>query len=289
MSAVVQYEIEHVSRYQYASRARGCVMLLCLKPYSNERQRLLNFEIETRPSTSLTVETDCFGNARHVLNLHREHQHLEIAARCTVELAPSPPLPDRLGVDAWREIRSWGKSFVHWDFTHPSALAGPSNLLDDFVNRNGIECGDDPLKGLLQLSDTLHGSFRYLPGSTSVASPVDHILESGSGVCQDYAHAMIAIARSWGIPARYVSGYLRVARKVDGRVPDNATHAWVECLLPELGWVGFDPTNRRVVDQRHVRIAMGRDYQDVPPTQGVFQGGGETRLEVGVRMRDGSA
>ncbi len=99
---------------------------------------------------------------------------------------------------------------------------------------------------------------------------------------------MIAIARSWGIPARYVSGYLSVTGQAGEQAPGNATHAWVECLLPELGWVGFDPTNQSLADDRHVRIAVGCDYQDVSPTRGVFQGGGETRLEVDVRVRDGS-
>ena len=144
-------------------------------------------------------------------------------------------------------------------------------------------------RDLLRLSDTLHNSFHYVPGSTSVASPIEHILESGRGVCQDYAHVMIAIARSWGIPARYVSGYLHITGPDGEEVQENATHAWVECLLPELGWVGFDPVNKSVSDERHVRIAVGRDYQDVSPTRGVYRGGGQTRLDVNVQVLNCSA
>ena len=110
------------------------------------------------------------------------------------------------------------------------------------------------------------------------------MLQSGQGVCQDYAHVMIAIARSWGVPVRYVSGYVYVSK--DGQQePGTASHAWAECQLPGLGWVGFDPTNRSLADGRYVGIAVGRDYQDVAPTRGVLIGEGESSLEVTVRMR----
>ena len=259
-------------------------MLLCLKPRSDGGQRLLDFRIEARPPASLTAETDCFGNVRHVLYLHREHDGLEIATRSTVEPAVLEPLPGSLGSDAWREILSWGESFVYWDFTRPSSLARPSPLLDEFVSRNDIARADDPVEGLLRLSRQLYRRFRYVPGSTSVASPIDDILQSGRGVCQDYAHVMIAVARSWGIPSRYVSGYLSETGQPGEQAAGNATHAWVECRLPDLGWIGFDPTNESLVDQRHVRIAVGRDYQDVSPTRGIRQGGGETHLEVDVQI-----
>ena len=117
-------------------------------------------------------------------------------------------------------------------------------------------------------------------------SPVEHILETGRGVCQDYAHLMIAIARSWGIPTRYVSGYLNPTDQSGEQAPSNATHAWVECRLPELGWIGFDPTNQSFAGEGgKVHIAVGRDYHDVSPTRGVLQGGGATHLEVDVRTR----
>ena len=277
----IRYQIEHSSRYRYADQARQCVMRLCLMPREDRRQRLLHFEIETQPAAHLNRETDCFANTRHVLDLHQAHRVLEITTRSTVEVAPVPALPQCLHAGTWEAIRSAGESFADWDFTHPSALARPSPALAAFVDRHGIEPGADPLESLLRLSDTLHRVLRYIPGSTSVESPVEHVLETGQGVCQDYAHVMIAIARSWGIPARYVSGYLHDS---DQQAP-NATHAWVECRLPGLGWVGFEPTNRSLADERHVRIAVGRDYRDVSPTRGVRQGGGETRLEVDVEMR----
>ena len=261
-------------------------MLLCLEPRKDRGQRLLDFEIETQPPANLNRETDCFGNTRHLLDLHQTHQILEITTRSTVEVAFAPPLPARLHAGAWEEIRSRRESCANWDFTHPSALVRPSPTLTEFVNRHGIAPMDDPLESLLQLSHTLHDCLQYIPGSTTAESPVEHIIETGRGVCQDYAHLMIAIARSWDIPARYVSGYLNPTDLSGAPTPSNATHAWVECRLPELGWVGFDPTNQSFAGEGgKVHIAVGRDYRDVSPTRGVLQGGGATRLEVDVRTR----
>ncbi len=284
MTGAVRYEIEHISRYCYTAPVQQCVMLLCLEPRKGRGQRLLNFEIETQPPASLTRTTDCFGNARHLLDLHRAHQTLEIATRSTVEATPAPPLPRRLPTGAWEALGTREGSFADWDFTHPSALVRPSPALAAFVERHRIAPLDDPLESLLQLSHALHRCLHYIPGSTSAESPVEHILETGRGVCQDYTHLMLAIARSWGIPARYVSGYLHSAQSSEQAL-NNATHAWVECRLPELGWVGFDPTNQHLAGTGNVCIAIGRDYRDVSPTRGVRQGGGATHLEIEVRMR----
>ena len=286
MTGAVRYEIEHRSRYSYTTPVQQCVMRLCLKPRQSRGQRLLDFEIATSPPAYPSRETDCFGNTRHLFNLHQTHQTLEITTRSTVEVASAPPLPARLSPGAWEEIRSRRESGADWDFTHPSALVRLSPALTEFVARHGIEPMDDPLASLLQLSHTLHDCLQYIPGSTTAESPVEHILETGRGVCQDYAHLMIAIARSWDIPARYVSGYLTPTDQPGEQASRNATHAWVECRLPELGWVGFDPTNQSFAGEGgKVHIAVGRDYHDVSPTRGVLQGGGATRLEVDVRVR----
>ena len=281
----MRYEIEHVTSYLYSSPVQRCVISLCLQPREDCGQQLLRFEATTTPTAPVTNERDCFGNTKHVLNIHREHETLAITTRSTVKVAPPAAPSGSLGTDAWEEIRSWERTFAHWDFTHSSALARPSPALTAFMERLGIKAEGDPLEALLQLSDTLYHSFRYVPGSTSAGSPMEHILESGSGVCQDYAHVMIAIARSWGVPARYVSGYLHVGSRSGEQALETAMHAWVECRLPDLGWIGFDPTNQGVADERYVRVAVGRDYQDVPPTRGVLQGAEGSKLEVGVRIR----
>ena len=284
MPDAVRYDIEHVSRYLYSSPVRHSVMSLCMKPHDGSGQRLLHFDVTTVPPSSLNAETDGFGNTKHVLNIHREHTNLEIVASSTVETIPAAPLPDALGPGAWDDVRSRTGTFTHWEFTRPSVFASPTPALAALIDRQGIGQTDDPLQTLLRLRDSIHQSFEYVPGSTTAVSPIDHILETGEGVCQDYAHVMIAIARSWGVPTRYVSGYVS-ARKAGMSAPQSATHAWAECFLPDLGWTEFDPTNPELPSERRVRVAVGRDYDDVSPTRGVFVGESDSLLEVSVRMR----
>ena len=167
---------------------------------------------------------------------------------------------------------------------------GPARILADGVVPVDLVRGCPQfrieMQGLEVPHGTLHASFRYEPGSTAVDSPIEQILETGRGVCQDYSHVMIAIARSWGIPSRYVSGYLHREGAPGEQTPAGASHAWAEFLLPGLGWVGFDPTNDTRADHRHVRVAAGRDYADAAPTRGAVFGGGESRLEVRVTVAE---
>ncbi|MCY4111872.1 MAG: transglutaminase family protein [Chloroflexi bacterium] len=285
MAGPAAYDIEHVTRYRYSSPVSGCVMSLCLEPRQDAGQRLLRFDIETDPPAPMNAEADSFGNTKRVLNVHREHRALAITARATVEQTPAPPLPESLGADAWEEIGGWQDSFTLWDFTRPSVLTVPSPALSAFTDRLGIEPAEDPLHAVQRLSNLLYRNLDYVPGSTTAVSPVHQILETGRGVCQDYAHAMIAIARSWGVPTRYVSGYLHFDDPDGGDALQSASHAWAECLLPELGWVGFDATNDRLAGLGHIRLAVGRDYRDVAPTSGIFRGGGESHIEVEVQVR----
>ena len=282
-----RYRIEHVSRFLYSEPVRRCTMSLCLQPLQAPGQRLVSFSVVTTPPARLTTETDPFGNTRHVLTLHQDHDVLEVVSTSEVEMAPRPDLPERLGMSTWDEVRTMGADPKWWDFTGASPVARPSPALSEFVTGLGVEPQDDPLADLMALSEALNDAFEYLPGVTSVDSTIDEFLASGRGVCQDYTHVMVAIARSWGVPTRYVSGYLYVTDPGPGQ-PGSAfgaaTHAWAETRLPHLGWIGLDPTNRTLADHNYVRIAVGRDYRDVPPTRGVIEGGGESRLEVAVRM-----
>jgi len=135
-----------------------------------------------------------------------------------------------------------------------------------------------------ELNKSIYDYFEYVPRSTRVDSPIDEAIATHRGVCQDFAHTMIALLRHIGIPARYVSGYLYRSREDHDRSTPDASHAWVEVLLPHLNWVGFDPTNDLIAFNRHIRTAVGRDYADVPPTHGVFRGKTESELYVAVQV-----
>jgi transglutaminase-like putative cysteine protease len=138
---------------------------------------------------------------------------------------------------------------------------------------------------LHQLNEQIYNHFEYVPKSTKVDSPIDLALLTHAGVCQDFAHIMITLVRTkLRIPCRYVSGYLFHGHKDHDRSVNSATHAWVEVLMPQLGWVGFDPTNWLIAGDRHIRTAIGRDYADVPPTHGIFRGRANSDLTVAVRV-----
>lgn len=278
----MQYEIEHRTRYDYARNVRGCVLMLCLQPASGPGQRVREFQIDTEPAASLSPEHDWFGNRRHVLNVHRRHRELTITSRFQVELEPRAR-PEAPG--DWDAIRSWRRLPEYWYLVQPSRLTRPSPALEEFLRRERLRPDDDPMASVQRLSDRIHRSFAYQPGSTSADSPIEHVLESGRGVCQDYAHVMIAIARSWGVPSRYVSGYLHTTGVPGEQTVASGSHAWVECRLPGAGWVGFDPTNATFSDECHIRVAAGRDYADVSPISGVFQGTGDAKIEVDVIVK----
>jgi len=142
----------------------------------------------------------------------------------------------------------------------------------------------DLMELLLELNAAVYGAIEYVPKSTRVDSPADDALRNRQGVCQDYAHIVIALVRQLGIPCRYVSGYLFHREGVKTRSAEGATHAWVEAYLGDLGWVAFDPTNNLQGCERHIRVAVGRDYADVPPTRGVYKGDASSELSVMVAV-----
>ena len=279
-----QYQVEHVSDFRYTEAAHGSVMLLRLRPREDRGQRVLAFSLDTDPVALPTALDDAFGNACHLFDVHQEHRRSVIRSRARVEVAGAP---ERLEAGDWRALAEAADPVRYWEFLNPSRFARPGPALDAFATSHAIERGPEPLGTLLKASATLHSVFSYTPGSTGVDSPIEHVLESGRGVCQDYTHVLISLARSWGIPARYVSGYMHLEGAAGERTPAGASHAWAECLLPGIGWLGIDPTNDTLADHRHIRVAVGRDYADAAPTRGTVFGGGETTLEVRVSVAEG--
>ncbi len=258
-------------------------MTVCKQPQNDAGQHVESFEIETTPGSVLHDYEDCFGNAACFFDIPGEHQELLVDARSIVGIHPPKQKPDEEspGWDALSGLESGNL----WHFLNPTPLTEPTPLLASFAKEQKIKRLSTPLASLKRLSHQLNEAIAYDSEATLVTSTADHALEERRGVCQDYAHIMLAITRGWGVPSRYVSGYLHAERPED---PDarmaRGSHAWVECLLPGIGWVGFDPTNDSMPGERHVRVATGRDYRDVPPTRGTFRGAVEQELEVSVSI-----
>jgi transglutaminase-like putative cysteine protease len=284
----MRLEIIHETRYIYSEAVRESVMELWLQPLTLPLQRLIGFEIVTEPRAKMATYRDWLGNIVYHFDLPAKHSDLVIRSRAMVETYERDEvLPERIDAGAWMRLRSDDVYARYYDMLQPSAFVESSGQLHRFMaERDLAALPPDPMMGLRILNHEIFGAFDYVPGFTAANSPIDAALEHRKGVCQDFAHIMLAVARHWGIPSRYVSGYLaRTADDTGFRSVPDASHAWIECYLPEQGWVGFDPTNDMLANDRHVVVAYGRDYADVPPTRGVLKGDADSILEVDVNVR----
>lgn len=281
------YAITHQTNFRYSLPISESVMEVYMQPRTEGIQRCLRFKLQTHPRARVFEQRDHLGNTVQYFDIPVQHERLTIGAESLVELVAPPPLPDTLSGDAWETLDAAARDGEFWDMLAPSVRTETTAPLKEFVRELNIRRQNDPLQLLRHINSQVFDALDYVPNSTDVDSPLDDVLESRRGVCQDFAHVMIALVRSLGIPCRYVSGYLYY-QKTDRSTPD-ASHAWVEAFLPTLGWVGFDPTNNVPAGERHIRVAVGRDYDDVPPTRGIFKGKAETELSVEVHVNPSDA
>jgi len=283
----VLLEIRHVTQYHYERPVRESLMELWMQPQKTARQRLISFELDLNPAAQVFSYADSFGNAVYHFDVPQPHDKLTIVARSAVETEPPSERPQALDMGEWDRLRSEFVRGECFDFLRMHGFVQTTEALEAFVNEHNLDDlrRKDPLTAMRVLSETIYQAFEYQPGVTDADSPIDLALSAGRGVCQDFAHIMLAICRSWNIPARYVSGYLFTDRDAGDRSDPDATHAWVEVFLPSLRWVGFDPTNNMMTGERHVAVAVGRDYGDVTPSRGVYKGDADSELAVGVSVR----
>src|ERR1700722_7829327 len=288
------YSIRHLTKFRYSAHVSESLMEARMQPRSDGPQRCLSFQLMVQPKARVQYYRDYLGNTVHHFDVPGRHKQLSLVADALVDVQPSPGLPGSLGQSAWDELDELIAAGDFIEMLMPSHFGQSTELLEQFAHELGVESREkvrqrDPLEFVLNLNALLYGKIAYVPKSTRVDSPIDHALESRQGVCQDFAHIMIGLTRRMGIPCRYVSGYLFHKAGDKTRSAEGATHAWVETLLPGLGWVGFDPTNNVLAGERHVRTAVGRDYADVPPTKGVFKGSADSQLLVAVRVAPSDA
>uniref|UniRef100_UPI0025FFD040 transglutaminase family protein n=1 Tax=uncultured Phenylobacterium sp. TaxID=349273 RepID=UPI0025FFD040 len=280
-------EVRHTTQYDYAYAVRESVMEVWMQPQKHTRQRLVSFDIELDPPAQLFSYADSFGNPVYHFDVPQPHDKLTITARAAVDTQPPPELPKHLDMGEWDRLRAAAQRGDNFDYLHPHGFARETEALRRYEAEHNIDSlkALDPLSAVKALNKIVYVSFGYEAGVTRADSPIDDVLKARAGVCQDFAHVMIAICRSWGIPARYVSGYLYTDKRHGDRSDPDATHAWVEVFFPQLRWIGFDPTNNSLVTERHIACAVGRDYSDVPPSRGTFKGEAASALAVGVTVR----
>ncbi len=283
------YSIRHLTRFRYKSPVSESLMELRMHPRTEGPQRCLSLLISVDPRTRVYQYRDYLGNTVEHFDVPGHHRELKIVAEALVEIEPFPEPPNSLEPSAWAQLDAEAAAGDYWEMLMPSQFAYPSEALLSLIEPLRVTRRDDPLRFLRELNSAICQWFEYVPKATRVDSPIDHAIETRKGVCQDFAHIMTALVRHVKIPCRYVSGYVYPRSEHRDRSPEGASHAWVEALLPNLGWVGFDPTNNVIAVERHIRTAIGRDYADVPPTKGIFKGQSESQLTVSVRVAPSDA
>lgn len=283
------YSIRHLTRFRYKNPVSESLMELRMHPRTEGGQRCLSFHLSVEPRTRVYEYRDYLGNTVHHFDVPGQHRELKIVAEALVEIETPPQFPEGLEASAWHDLDEQAAGGDYYEMLMPSHFARPTEALFGLMEPLRVRRRDDPLGFLRELNSAIYEWFDYVPKSTLVDSPIDHAIEARKGVCQDFAHIMIALVRHVRIPCRYVSGYVYPRSANQDRSPEGASHAWVEALLPGLGWIGFDPTNNLIAGERHIRTAIGRDYADVPPTKGMFKGNADSQLTVSVRVAPSDA
>jgi transglutaminase-like putative cysteine protease len=285
------YAIRHFTSYRYSQQVWQSMMEVRMHPRSESNQRCFVFQLSVNPRARIFGYRDYYGNQVHHFDLPSRHGQLTIISDALVNIDAQPSVPDFMEYQKWAELEEMVEKEDHWDMLMPSRFARSSPELEELASEIGANERKrrSPLAFLQDISSGIYHSFSYVKKSTAVNSPIEVALRSRRGVCQDFAHIMIAIVRNARIPCRYVSGYLYHSTDTQHPLAEGATHAWVEALLPGIGWLGFDPTMNRLAGEKHIRTAIGRDYADVPPTMGVMKGKADTQLKVRVRVTPSQA
>jgi transglutaminase-like putative cysteine protease len=286
MSGPIRYRVRHETAYSYASDVVHSHQLLHLVPRPAPYQQCLEHTLDISPAADRRKEEiDAFGNPVTRVEFEHPHRRLEVTTDMEVEIYSRP-------VISAADTVPWDRLAARFEYT------GRSPSRDDLeavrfrsespyvrVKRMFTDYAEDcfpaqrPILACAQaLMTKLHTELMYAPGATTIATPVTEVLEIRRGVCQDFAHLMIACMRSRGLAARYVSGYVR------SLVGSAASHAWVAVYTPPFGWLELDPTNDTMVGTDHIAVAWGRDFGDVSPLRGIILGGGSHRLSVDVRV-----
>ena len=285
----MNYRITHRTVYQYAAPVTVSQHAARLKPRATATQERKDFQLRIEPEPGVrTMRTDYFGNRVCFFSIQGLHSRLEIVATSHVTVREvTPPTPGlSMPWEAAAELFSDPVSvelIEPYQFVADSPMVRALPKLADFA-RESFPADVPLLTGVLDLNRRIHREFKFDPVATTVATPLEEVWQTRRGVCQDFAHLGTAMLRSLGLPARYVSGYLRTHPPA-GRarlVGADASHAWFAVYCPNHGWVDFDPTNDVMPGPEHVTVAYGRDFSDVSPVSGIITGGGSHTVKVAV-------
>jgi len=286
----MRYKIRHTTEYIYQDTVSTGHNRLCLVPLNLPEQKCLSSNVTIYPSPNeLTYRTDFFGNTLLFISIYREHGQLDIDSESLVDIESRIHAGQALGSPVlWKGVKEqvYGQGEPYADviqYTLPSLHVPYSEDIRTFAR----DCFPEDAtlwSGCQALMQKIYHGIEFKPGFTTVNTPVESVLKLRKGVCQDFAHLMIACLRNMGLPARYVSGYIETMPPPgkEKLVGSDASHAWVAVYFPEIGWVEFDPTNNLLPSHNHITVAFGRDYFDVAPIKGIIFSSGKQNIVVKV-------
>ncbi len=285
----MKYKITHVTNYDYTEVVPVCQNIVHLMPRATSRQKCLSHRLMVRPQPAeISRRTDFYGNIVQDFSIHQGHRSLRVVAVTKVQVHDKAVINPANAL-TWNALREQietarTKSALYaYQFCFASPHVTTCEELAGYA-RESFPSDRSILLAARELNERIHADFTYDPQATDVQTPCLDVFRQRRGVCQDLAHVAIGCLRSVGIPARYVSGYLRTIPP-PGRprmVGADASHAWFSVYCGPLGWIDFDPTNDLLPNTDHITVAWGRDYSDVAPIRGMFVGGGQHRLSVSV-------
>lgn len=279
----MKFSVQHSTRYSYSSPVWDSFNDAHLCPVSDDFQSCQSFELTVTPKiTSVLRRLDFYTNQVHHFEVMEPHESLEVLAQSVVETFSD--VRDFSVSASFESLHGLDRDERYYDFLSASSRVSLTPMIEHEA-KEIVVARSDVQAEVESVMAFIFNDFEYAPGTTEVESTVTEVFAQKRGVCQDFAHLMIALCRVVGIPARYVSGYFYIENAVSGSAADNtASHAWVECFLPGIGWVGYDPTHNRRVDDTYIKVAIGRDYADVRPLAGTFRGESQADMEVSVRV-----
>jgi transglutaminase-like putative cysteine protease len=271
-------EIQHETRLLYSEPVTESIAEMRMEPVSDADQVCRSFHLAVRPTTTVSRYVDGFGNRVHHFNVLPPHAEVRVLAASVVETHPRRR--DLSAVKARFPLDTRASPPELLDHLRLAGPARHTGRLEPLLDQLRPIDGTPLAEVVLGVSRHIHATFEYARDVTLATSPIDDVLAHGKGVCQDFTHLMLAVLRSFGLPARYVSGYIHRPGK------ESHSHAWCEAWLPDLGWVGIDPTNDSLTDEQFVKVAIGRDFTDVPPNKGIYKGKAAETISVRVETRE---
>ncbi|HEY9156055.1 MAG TPA: transglutaminase family protein [Opitutaceae bacterium] len=287
----MNYRLTHRTTYEYDEPVSVSHHAARLEPRSTVSQSRSDWRVAITPEPAVQVQRpDFFGNRVCFFAIQELHARMEIVATSTV-CVEAPLRPEVSRSPAWEEVAQRYRDPVAPEAIQPFQFVFDSPLVPlrpEFADyaRESFAAGRPILEGVAELNERIYADFVYDPVATTVATPLSEVWDKRRGVCQDFAHVAIACLRSLGLPASYVSGYLRT-RPAPGQtrlIGASATHAWFSVHVPSFGWIDFDPTNNCQPVDEHITVAYGRDFSDVSPVMGVLTGGGKHAVKVAVEV-----